>query len=149
MQITFGSRVTMHFALTLQDGMVAESSYGEEPVTFVLGDGALDTGLERALIGLRPGDHQTLTLMPGQAFGWRDKASIQWLDKSQFPPDMAFEEGHIIGFAGADGEEVAGSVLEIQDDRVKVDFNHPLAGRQIGFEVDILEVENPPPQEPE
>jgi FKBP-type peptidyl-prolyl cis-trans isomerase SlpA len=144
MQITIGSRVTMHFALTLEDGMVAESSYDEDPVTFVVGDGTLDRGLELALIGLRPGARQTLTLMPGQAFGTRDEAAVQWLQRDQFPADMELEEGHIIGFTGADDEELAGSILEIQDQRVKVDFNHPLAGRQIDFEVSIIEVENPP-----
>ena len=69
MQITVGSRVTLHFALRLSDGWVAESSFDGEPVSFVMGDGTLDKGLELALYGLKTGDRQTLTLMPGQAFG--------------------------------------------------------------------------------
>jgi FKBP-type peptidyl-prolyl cis-trans isomerase SlpA len=146
MDITIGSRVTMHFAIRLADGMVAESSFEDEPITFVIGDGTLDKGLELALIGLRPGDRQTLTLMPGQAFGRRDEAAIQWMQKDQFPGNMELEEGQIIGFTGPDGEELAGSILEVGDQQVKVDFNHPLAGREIEFEVHILEIENPPPE---
>ena len=143
MQITIGSKVTMHFALRLADGTIADSSFDDEPVSFVVGDGALDKGLELALIGLTAGDRQTLTLMPGQAFGERDDAALQWVDRDSFPADMALEEGQIIGFTGQAGEDIAGAVIEIQDQRVRVDFNHPLAGREIEFEVEILSVEDP------
>ena len=143
MQITIGSKVTLHFALRLADGTVADSSFDNEPVSFVVGDGALDKGLELALIGLGAGDRQTLTLMPGQAFGEREDAALQWVARDQFPPDMALQEGQIIGFTGRAGEDVAGAVIEIQQQRVRMDFNHPLAGREIEFEVEILSVENP------
>ena len=144
MQITIGSRVTMHFSLKLADGMLVESSFDDQPLSFVVGDGTLDKGLELALIGLREGDHQVLTLMPGQAFGRRDENAIQLVEKTRFAPDMKLEPGQIVGFSGPDGEEIPGAVLEIQDDQVKVDFNHPLAGREIVFESLILEVTNPP-----
>ncbi|VAW77862.1 hypothetical protein MNBD_GAMMA13-901 [hydrothermal vent metagenome] len=140
MQITIGSSVTMHFALRLPDGMVVEDSFDNEPLTFVMGDETLDKGLELALYGLKPGDRQTLTLMPGQAFGMRDKASLQWLPMDQFPADIEPEQGQIIGFTGENGEELAAAIVEIQGQRVKVDFNHPLAGREIEFEVEILDV---------
>ena len=143
MQITIGSNVTMHYALRLVDGMLVDSSFDTEPVNFVVGDGALDKGLELALIGLRAGDRQTLTLMPGQAFGEREDAALQWVERDRFPPHMALQEGQIIGFSGQAGEDVAGAVIEIQERRVRVDFNHPLAGREIEFEVEILSVENP------
>ncbi|HHJ15924.1 MAG TPA: peptidylprolyl isomerase [Gammaproteobacteria bacterium] len=145
MQITFGSRVTLHFALRLADGMTAESSFDDEPLSFVLGDGTLDKGLELALVGLVSGDRQTLTLMPGQAFGMRDEAALQRVPRAHFPDDMSLEKGRIIGFTGADGEELAGAILEVDADYVKVDFNHPLAGREIEFEVHVLAVEDPPP----
>jgi FKBP-type peptidyl-prolyl cis-trans isomerase SlpA len=143
-QITIGSRVTMHFALKLSDGMLVENSFDDQPVSFVVGDGTLDRGLELGLIGLREGDHQVLTLMPGQAFGARDEAAVQWVDKSSFPAEMQLEPGQIVGFSGPDNEEIAGAVLEVQDQQVKVDFNHPLAGREIVFETRIIEVTNPP-----
>ena len=147
MQITIGSRVTMHFSLKLSDGMPVESSFDDQPLSFVVGDGTLDRGLELALIGLREGDHQVLTLMPGQAFGARDEAAVQWVEKSRFPADMQLEPGQIVGFSGPDGEEIAGAVLDVQDQQVRVDFNHPLAGREIVFETRIIEVANPPPEE--
>ena len=143
-QITIGSRVTMHFSLKLSDGMLVESSFDDQPLSFVVGDGTLDRGLELALIGLREGERQALTLMPGQAFGMRDEEAIQLVDKSRFPADMRLEPGQIVGFSGPDGEELAGAVLEVHDQQVKVDFNHPLAGREIIFESLIVEVTNPP-----
>jgi len=139
-----GSRVTMHFALRLADGMLVESSFDDEPVSFVMGDGTLDRGLELALLGLVADARQTLTLMPGQAFGLRDEAALQRVQKTQFPEDILLEKGQIIGFSGEGDEEMAGAIVEIGDDHVKVDFNHPLAGREIEFEVHILAVENPP-----
>jgi FKBP-type peptidyl-prolyl cis-trans isomerase SlpA len=145
MQITIGSSVTMHFSLKLADGMLVESSFDDQPLSFVVGDGALDRGLELALIGLREGDHQTLTLMPGQAFGARDETAIQQVGRDRFPADMQLEPGQIVGFGSQDGEELAAAVLEVGDREVKMDFNHPLAGREIVFECLILEVVDPAP----
>jgi len=143
MQITIGSSVTMHFSLALADGMLVESSFNDQPVSFVLGDGSIDKGLELALIGLVAGARQRLTLMPGQAFGERDESAIQSIPKSRFPEYMDLEPGQIIGFSGENGEEVAGAIVAIEDQEVTVDFNHPLAGREISFDVQILNVENP------
>jgi FKBP-type peptidyl-prolyl cis-trans isomerase SlpA len=133
----------MHFSLALTDGTPVECSFDNEPLTFVMGDGTLDTGLELALMGLRPGDRQTLTLMPGQAFGNRDAAAIQQLPLELFPAGIEPEPGQIIAFAGETGEAMPGAVLSVAGDQVEVDFNHPLAGREIRFEVHILRVENP------
>jgi FKBP-type peptidyl-prolyl cis-trans isomerase SlpA len=143
MQISPGSRVTLHFSLRLSDGMLVESSFDDEPLTFVMGDGSLDHGLEVALYGLAPGARQTLTLMPGQAFGQRDEAAVQLVPRHSFPDDMQLEPGQIIAFSGTDGEPLPGALLEIGPDKVQVDFNHPLAGREIIFEVHVLAVENP------
>jgi FKBP-type peptidyl-prolyl cis-trans isomerase SlpA len=142
MQITIGSNVTMHYALRLIDGMLVDSSVDNEALSFVVGDGTLDKGLELALIGLRAGDRQTLTLMPGQAFGARDDAALQWIERDQFPPEMALEEGQIVLLSDQEERDVLVAVVEIQDERVRLDCNHPLAGREIEFKVEILSVEN-------
>jgi len=71
-------------------------------------------------------------------------ANLQRVQKVQFPEDMLLEKGQIVGFTGENGEELAGAIIETGDEQVKVDFNHPLAGREIEFEVHILAVENPP-----
>lgn len=143
MNISPGSRVTLHFALRLADGTTIESSFDGEPLSFGMGDGTLDEGLELALYGLRTGDRQTLTLTPGQAFGQRDAAAVRQVPRSAFPSDMVPEKGQIIGFGGASGDEAAGAVLDVGPEQVTVDFNHPLAGREFIFEVQVLAVQNP------
>jgi FKBP-type peptidyl-prolyl cis-trans isomerase SlpA len=135
-----GSTVTLHLSLALEDGQVAESSFDGEPHTFTMGDGSLLPGLEMALYGLRPGDTQHLVLHPAQAFGPRDTARIHTLSRTAFTDDISLEPGLIIGFTDAGGVELPGTVLSVTDAAVEVDFNHPLAGHAITFDVEIIDV---------
>ncbi len=141
--IDHGSTVTLHFSIVLEDGTVAESSFGGEPLRFVMSEGVMAQGLELALFGLRAGDRQTLRIEARDAFGFPDPAQQRDLPRSDFPADMLLAVGQIIGFSSAEGEEVPGTVLALNDETVKVDFNHPLAGHEITFSVEILEVEPP------
>lgn len=138
--ITERSTVTLHVSLALEDGTVAESTFGNEPLTFTLGDGVLDYGLELGLYGLERGNKQRLVLDPGQAFGQRDPERVHTLSRDAFAADLTLEPGVIIAFETAAGEELPGAVLEIGEQTVTVDFNHPLAGRTIIYEVEILDV---------
>ncbi len=139
-RIGIASTVTLHLSLTLEDGTLAESTFGEQPLTFTMGDGSLVHGLELALYGLRPGDTQRLELYPEQAFGLRDPEKIHRLPRSRFRPDMELEPGLIIGFTSNDGEEIPGAILSFDEASVEVDFNHPMAGHTLVFEVEILDV---------
>ncbi len=139
--IASGSRVTIHFRIVLEDGTEADSTFGEQPVTFRMGDGSLNEGLEEALLGLRAGARETITLSPDQAFGYPDTANIHELPRSDFSMDMMPEPGVIIGFTTPSGDELPGMVLKVEEEKVQVDFNHPLAGHTLQFEVEILEVE--------
>ena len=139
-EIGLSCRVIMHFSLTLEDGTVAESSFDNEPLDFVMGDGTLARGLELALFGLKPGERQRILLTPEQGWGQRDEGQIHTLGRDRFPEDMMLEPGVIIGFTGEEGQEIPGLVLEAGEDTVKVDFNHPLAGHAIRYDVEILDV---------
>jgi FKBP-type peptidyl-prolyl cis-trans isomerase SlpA len=135
-----GSTVTLHLSLALEDGRIAESTFGDAPHTFTLGDGSLLPGLELALYGLRPGDTQSLVLHPDQAYGARDPARIHPMPRTAFADDISLEPGLIIGFTDTGGEEISGTVLSVTDTAVEVDFNHPLAGHAVTFEVEIIDV---------
>jgi len=135
-----GSTVTLHLSLALEDGMVAESTFGGEPHTFTQGDGSMLPGLELALYGLRPGDTQRLVLYPKQAFGVHDPARIHAVPRTTFTDDISLEPGLIIGFTDTGGQEIPGTVLSVTEEIVEVDFNHPLAGHAITFEVEIIDV---------
>ena len=138
--ITERSTVTLHLSLSLEDGTVAETTFGAEPLTFTMGDGVLDAGLELGLYGLQRGDKQRLVLDPGQAFGQREAERIHTLARDAFAADLTLEPGVIIAFETDKGEELPGAVLEVDEETVKIDFNHPLAGRTLIYEVEILDV---------
>jgi FKBP-type peptidyl-prolyl cis-trans isomerase SlpA len=105
-----------------------------------MGDGSLVHGLELGLYGLKPGDTQRLRLDPEQAYGLRDPQQVHRLPRERFPDEIPPEPGLIIGFATPDGQEIPGAVLSVSDDSVEVDFNHPLAGHAITFDVEIIDV---------
>jgi FKBP-type peptidyl-prolyl cis-trans isomerase SlpA len=141
--IESGSQVLMYFSLALEDGTIADCTDDGEPMRFTMGDGTLIKGLELALYGLKAGDHQSLVVGPDVGFGFRDDEAIQVLPRSDFPADMELEPGLIIGFSTPSGEEVPGAIVDIEGDDVHVDFNHPLAGHNVRFDVEILEVTPP------
>jgi FKBP-type peptidyl-prolyl cis-trans isomerase SlpA len=138
--VDVGSTVTLHLALTLEDGSVAESTFEDEPLTFTMGDGTLVHGLELALYGLRPGDTQRLALYPEQAFGLHDPARVHRLPRAGFQAGIELTPGNIIAFDTPEGEEIAGTLLSLDGGTVEVDLNHPLAGRCIIFDVEIIDV---------
>ena len=134
------STVTLHLSLGLEDGTVAESTFEGEPLTFIMGDGTLVEGLELGLYGLQAGTNQRLVLEPEQAFGLHDSAKLHQLPRAEFPTELALEPGIIIGFDTPSGEELPGMIVSLTDETVEVDFNHPLAGRVVVFEVEIIAV---------
>jgi FKBP-type peptidyl-prolyl cis-trans isomerase SlpA len=138
--VDIGSTVTLHLALTLEDGSVAETTFEDEPLTFTMGDGTLVHGLELALYGLRPGDTQRLALYPEQAFGQHDPERVHRLPRNSFSAEIELTPGNIIAFDTPNGEEIAGTLLSLDEETVEVDLNHPLAGRRIIFDVEIIDV---------
>jgi FKBP-type peptidyl-prolyl cis-trans isomerase SlpA len=137
----------MHFSLTLLDKTEILSTYGDEPLDFCLGDNTMEQMLEFALLGLRAGDEQKLQVSGDDVYGPRDTTLIHWLDRAQFPADQAITPGEIIAFTTPEGEELAGTVLQLEHKRVQVDFNHPLSGKQFLYKVTILEVDPRPVQD--
>jgi FKBP-type peptidyl-prolyl cis-trans isomerase SlpA len=135
------SEVMMHFSIRLSDGSAVDSSkVDDKPAKFVMGDGSLTANFERCLLGLIEGQSETFTLAPEDAFGLPNPDNIHHLELSKFSNDVPAEVGTIITFAQPDGSELPGVVREVIADSVTVDFNHPLAGQTLTFEVDVLEV---------
>jgi len=136
-----GDTVVLHCAITLEDGTVAESTFGEEPIEITMGDeSVLINGLQLALYGLKVGDRESILVDPDNAFGMPDNEAIQDMPLTDFPPDMVLQEGQIISFSTPDGEEIPGAIKAVGKEQVQVDFNHPLAGHELKFEAEILEI---------
>ncbi len=141
-KINMHSLVLMHYSITLPDGNVIESSFDAEPIEIIMGHDDLTEGMELAIFGLEEGDKQTLTLTPEQGFGFRDDDNINEMPISDFPEDLTPEPGLAFSFEPPEGDEIPGIVLSVKGDKVEVDFNHPLAGQELIFTVEILGVNN-------
>lgn len=133
------SRVTLHFRLLLDDGSEVESTFEGDPATFLVGDGSLLPGFEQALFGLGVGQEAEIEIPPEAGFGQRNPSNIQKVRRDSFSPDMELEPGLVVSFDNGSGE-LPGVIREIGEDEVSVDFNHPLAGQNLTFQVKILEV---------
>lgn len=134
-----GTRVTLHFSVSLADGQLLDSTKQGNPAEFTFGDGSLIAGFESGLVGLKPGDKRSLYLTPEQAFGERNDANIQRFPRSTFK-GMELNAGLVVSFADAAKAELPGVVVDFDDAMVVVDFNHPLAGRDLNFDVEIINV---------
>jgi FKBP-type peptidyl-prolyl cis-trans isomerase SlpA len=134
------STVDIKFSLCLIDGTVVDQTEGDETLQFKLGDGTLFEGLEKWLLGLREGESKQFTLFPDDAFGNPDPDNLVVLKRDQFPADMDLARGLVIGFNGEAGEEVPGTIVAIEGNDITVDFNHPLAGQVLIFDVTIEKI---------
>jgi FKBP-type peptidyl-prolyl cis-trans isomerase SlpA len=140
-EIVKDSEVLMHFSICLADGSAVDSTkVANKPAKFIMGDGSLTPGFEDCLLGLTEGQSETFTLAPESAFGLPNPDNIHHIELSKFGSDVPAEVGTIISFTQPNGEEIPGIIREVIADSVTVDFNHPLAGQTVTFEVDVLEV---------
>ena len=137
-----GRRVTLHFALKLVDGQVVDSNFGGDPASFIVGDGNLPAGFEQAILGMGAGDEGVFRIPPAKAFGMPHPDNQQTFPRSRFAKDIQLQEGLVMSFADAGNSELAGVVTAFDDERVDVDFNHPLAGKELLFQVRVVQVEN-------
>ncbi|MGQ8916575.1 FKBP-type peptidyl-prolyl cis-trans isomerase [Pseudomonas lundensis] len=133
------TEVTLHFALRLENGDTVDSTFDKDPATFKVGDGNLLPGFEAAIFGFKAGDKRTLEILPENAFGQPNPQNVQIIARSQFK-DMELSEGLLVIFNDAANTELPGVVKGFDDDQVTIDFNHPLAGKTLTFEVEIKDV---------
>ena len=138
LEVELGTKVTLHFALILEDGDVIDSNFETAPATFTVGDGNLLPGFESTLIGLENGDEREFTIPPEEAFGQHNPQNVQRVDRSNFD-QQELEVGAMFSFQNGDGE-LPGVIIEFEDEEILVDFNHPLAGKNIIFQVKIMDI---------
>ncbi len=135
-----GMVVTLDFTLTLSDGEVADSTQGEMPLRFVVGQGQLLPGLEDALIGMAVNEERDITLRPEDAYGEWDEEALEEVALSELPEDVELEEGMPLEVTDTEGETYEANVYEVREDSVILDYNHPLAGETLSFHVKVIDV---------
>ena len=130
-----------HMNIVLEDGSTADSTKASgKPARLNIGDGSLSPAFEAQLASLNEGDRHSFTLEAVDAFGESNPDAIHYMDRTRFPADMELEVGVIVSFAGPGGSEIPGIVREVAGDSITVDLNHPLAGRKVTFELDVVKV---------
>ncbi len=146
-RIASGSHVTLHYRIAvLVDGAEREvmNTFGAQPATLTIGAGELAAPLEARLLGLEEGARQQFELSAGEGFGARSPDLVQSLSRSVFnanaDPTQDYVPGDIVQFASPEGMQFSGVLKQRDDDRVVVDFNHPLAGMPIRFAVHVVGV---------
>ena len=138
-----GAKVTLHFSLLLPGGEEIDTTRNGDPATFTVGDGSLLPGFESALFGKQAGYADQILLPAAQAFGEKNSANVQVMRRDRFTAMVGgqeLEEGLMVSFQAPDGE-LPGVVVALYEESVKVDFNHPLSGSEITFDVSILNVQ--------
>lgn len=138
-RIAQNTEVTLHFALHLENGDTVDSTFDKAPAVFKVGDGNLLPGFEAAIFGFKAGDKRTVSVPPENAFGQPNPQNVQIIPRSQFQ-DMDLSEGLLVIFNDAANAELPGVVKAFDDAQVTIDFNHPLSGKTLNFEVEILAV---------
>ncbi len=143
LQIADGMQVTLEYTLTLPDKTVVDSTKGQPPFSYTQGKQQIIPGLEKALAGLKAGDKKRITVPAAEAYGLYDEKNKVEVPKKNVPPEA--KVGSML--RSASGQPA--KVLEVKGDSVVIDTNHPLAGKDLTFDVNILKVEHPPKSPPE
>ena len=134
-------KVELHFSLKLADtGELVDSTFEKKPAELVIGDGNLPAAFEAVIHGMRAGERKIERIEPKDGFGQHNPSNVQRIPKDQFDPSVELSEGLVVSFQDKVKSELPGVVSTIDDRMVTVDFNHPLAGRDLEFEVEILSV---------
>jgi len=136
-----GSQIRLHLAIRLDDDTEVLSTFGEEPVHCRLGDGSLTAGLEGLIIGLPSGADTELRVAGQRLFGAPDPAKVYWLPRGEFAAIGTPEPGQVMSFDTGAGEETLGLVRTVEEDRVEVDFNHPLSAAALSLRILVLSVD--------
>ncbi len=138
-QATTGDTIRVHYTGTLENGTEFDSSAEREPIKITIGSGQFFPGLESALVGMTEGDTKTVTLEPENAFGSRDPQLIHNVERDRIPAEVKLEIGGVLEASGDSGDLIRLMVVDISDEKVTLDANHPLAGEALTFELTLVE----------
>jgi len=138
-QVKNGDTVKVHYTGTLDDGSQFDSSVGSEPLEVTLGEGQVIPGFEQGLEGMQAGETKQIHIPADEAYGPRHEEMIQTVDRDQLPEDVDLQIGMQFQVDGGDGPLIL-TVTEVTDETATLDGNHPMAGNNLNFELELVEV---------
>ena len=136
-----GNNVKVHYKGTLTDGEQFDSSYDRgETLPFTVGAGQMIKGFDAAVVGMEVGEKKTVSIPSAEAYGERREDAVQDVPKTVFPPDFEFRINETVQGADQNGQPLIAKILEENEETVKLDLNHPLAGKDLTFEIELVEI---------
>jgi len=134
-----GDLVKVHYTGKLNDGTVFDTSENREPLQFTLGKQEVIPGFESAVVGMEAGDKKTVTIPEAQAYGPHLEDLVATFKREQFPAEIELELGQQLEIPREDGQTLLVRISDLKDDSVTLDANHPLAGKDLTFEIELVE----------
>ena len=147
-KVEIGIFVSVDYKGTLEDGQVFDSSHGRQPLEIQMGAGQLIKGFENELMGMALNGKKVFTLAPKDAYGQRDETLTQSFPRSEVPPGMNPQVGMTIGLTTPEGHQVPARIVHLDDEKLTMDLNHPLAGESLTFEIEVVGISSTPTQTP-
>jgi len=135
-----GDTVKVHYTGRLDDGMVFDTSLDRDPLQFTIGEGRIILGFEQAVVGMSPGESKTAEILAEQAYGPHDEEMVLVVDRSQIPEHVKPEVNDELKIRRADGETFIVAVTHISESSLTLDANHPLAGKDLTFDIQLIEI---------
>ncbi|MCH8744934.1 MAG: peptidylprolyl isomerase [Chloroflexi bacterium] len=135
-----GDKVKVHYTGKLEDGSVFDSSGGDSPLEFTLGQGQVIPGFDQGVLGMEPGESKVLNIPVDQAYGPHNPDAVFEIDRSELPPDIPLEVGLRMQGNQPGGRVAEITIVEFDDAKVKMDSNHPLAGQALTFDIKLVEI---------
>src|SRR5205085_9914194 len=139
-QVKSGDKVKVHYNGKLRTGETFDSSNGREPLEFTVGSGQVIKGFDEGVMGMKVGDKKTVEIHVKDAYGEKQDEMMIEFPKDQFPPDMKPEVGAQLMMSNGTGQSFPVTVAEVKEDTVILDANHPLAGQDLIFDIELVEV---------
>jgi peptidylprolyl isomerase len=133
-----GDTVTVHYTGRLEDGTVFDSSANRDPLQFTLGEGLLIPGFEQTVLGMSPGESKTAQVFSDQAYGPHREEMVVEIDRHEFPPNFQPQVGQQLQMPQSDGRTIRLIVAAVSEQKVTLDANHPLAGKDLTFDIQLL-----------
>ncbi|MDA3972404.1 MAG: peptidylprolyl isomerase [Desulfobulbaceae bacterium] len=140
MAIQHNDNVSVHYTGTFEDGETFDSSRERGPLSFEVGAGQMIKGFDEAVVGMEVGEAKQITLPPEDAYGLRNEEMVVDLPRTSFPGDMELEMGLQLQLTNKDGQPIPATVVNIGDENITMDVNHPMAGKTLVFDIEIVEV---------
>jgi peptidylprolyl isomerase len=140
MTIAEGTKVQVHYTGTLDDGTQFDSSRDREPLELVIGQGMVIPGFEKAIVGMEPGQTVTVTIPEEEAYGPHNEDMVIQFPRTSFPAEIEPKIGEQLVLRAPDGQEVPALIVDMNDEEVSLDANHPLAGFALTFEIELVSV---------